>query len=118
MVGRIMSMPPDEELPPARLSRRTAQIGSAQAETRALGVFAIVALAAMIWIIRPVGIGILLGTLSAFSLQSFYEHLKERTGRPTVAAALCVTVSTLGFIGIMGGLSSLFITRGSVIAQS
>lgn len=109
--------PPDPPLPedPAR---RAANLDSARAERRALGIFAVVALAAIVWVTRPVGIGILLGMLTAFTLQPFYERLVERTRRPALAALGCVTASTIGFLGTMVGLSSLFIARGAVMAQT
>ncbi len=120
----MVSRPPEDRPPSSvdlssgRLSRRTAQIGSAFAERRALGIFAIVALAAMVWVMRPVGIGILLGTLLAFSLQPFYERLKIRTKRPALAGYLVVLASSLGIIATVGGLFSLFISRGAVMAQT
>jgi hypothetical protein len=55
--------------------------------------------------------------LTAFTLQPFYERLVERTRRPGLAALACVLASTVGFLGTIGGLSWLFITRGVVMAQ-
>jgi predicted PurR-regulated permease PerM len=98
--------------------RAAAALDSARAERRALGVFAVAAIAAILWIARPVGSGILLGTLLAFSVQPFYERMAMRTGRPALTALGCVVVSTVGLLGTLGGLSSLFIARGAVIAQA
>src|SRR5581483_2712948 len=64
-------------------------------ERRALGVLAIAAVAAMVWITRPVGIGILLGTLNAFIMQPFYERLRSRGRRAAAAAASAVGLSSL-----------------------
>jgi predicted PurR-regulated permease PerM len=103
---------------PADLVRRAAYLDSARAERKALGVLALVAVAAIVWIVRPVGIGILLGTLLSFSLRPFYERLAKRTRRPALAALGVVLVSTVGLLATLGGLSSLFIARGAVMAQS
>jgi predicted PurR-regulated permease PerM len=116
------SDPPRESLrapPPSEDPARTAaRLDSARAERRALSVFAVIAITAIVWIARPVGIGILLGTLFAFSLQPFYERLAERTRRPAVTAMGCVIVSTVGLLGTLGGLSSLLIARGAVMASA
>lgn len=98
--------------------RRDAYLDSARSERTALSVFAVVALAAIVWIARPIGSGILLGTLLAFSLQPFYERQVARTGRPALTALGCVIVSMIGLLATLGGLSSLFITRGAVMAQA
>lgn len=99
-------------------AKHAARLDSARAERRALAIFAIIAIAAIIWIARPFGVGILLGTLLAFSLQPFYERLAERTRRPALTALGCVIVSTVGLLGTLGGLSSLLITRGMVMVSS
>jgi predicted PurR-regulated permease PerM len=106
--------PPAPEDP----ARGAARLDSARAERRALGGFAVVAIVAIVWVARPVGIGILLGTLLAFSLQPFYERLAERTRRPALTALGCVIVSTVGLLVTLGGLSSLLIARGAVMASS
>jgi predicted PurR-regulated permease PerM len=118
-----MSTDPHEKDPhepplPADAVRRAAYLASALAERKALGLLAVVAIAAIVWIARPVGLGILLGTLLAFSLRPFYELHAARTGRPALTALGYVLVSTIGLIATVGGLSSLFITRGAVMAQA
>jgi predicted PurR-regulated permease PerM len=114
--------PPDKgpraPAPPEDAVREAAYLDSARSERRALGVLAVASIAAIVWIARPVGIGILLGTLLAFSLRPFYERLAVRTGRPALTALGCALVSTVGLLAAVGGLSSLFIARGAVMAQS
>jgi predicted PurR-regulated permease PerM len=78
----------------------------------------VLALAAIAWIMRPVGDGILIGALVAFSLQGFYERLAKRTGRSSLTALGVVIASTTALLAAIGGLSLLFITRGAVIAHS
>jgi predicted PurR-regulated permease PerM len=86
-------------------------------ERRALAVLAAAALAAMLWIARPVGLGILLGTLTAFTFEPFYERLNQRFKRPKLAAALCVLIAALGSLSLVGALSSLLLSRGVGLAQ-
>jgi predicted PurR-regulated permease PerM len=106
------------ELARIELARKASYLGSQRAERTALSVFAVLAVAAIIWIIRPVGAGFLIGTLVAFSLQGFYERLAKRTGRSSLTALGIVIASALGLLAAIGGLSLLFITRGMVIAHS
>lgn len=103
---------------PEDLIRRTALIDSARAERRALSVCTLLAVGTIFYITRPVGVGILLGALLAFSTQDLYERISTRTGRPRATAAAFVAVSTTGLLVVLGGLSSLFIARGIVLAQA
>ncbi len=108
----------DDEAPlPEDPIRREAVLDSARAERRALAVCTGLAVATIIYITRPVGVGILLGMLLAFSLQGFYERAVERTRRPATTAAAFVGASAFGLIVVMGGLSSLLVARGLVLAQ-
>ncbi len=109
----------EEEAPaPIDPLRRAAVLDSARAERRALGVCTALAVATIIYITRPVGVGILLGMLLAFSLQGFYERVVLRTKRPKLTALGFVIASTVGLTAIIGGLSSLLATRGVVLAQA
>ncbi|WP_437605660.1 AI-2E family transporter [Sorangium sp. So ce834] len=85
-------------------------------ERRALAVLAIAAVAAMVWITHPVGIGILLGTLNAFTMQPFYERMRARGRRPAVAAAIAVGLSSIVIVAVLAGISSLLVGRGVVLA--
>ena len=87
------------------------------AEQRALAFFAIAAMAAIAWILQPVSIGILLGALTAFSLQPLYDRLRRRTRRSALAALACTLVAAVGFTVTLGGLSFLFVARGGVMAR-
>ena len=107
----------DPLVPDTDNQRKAAALDSIRAERKALGVFAVAAIAAILWIVEPVGIGILLGMLIAFTLQPYYERLVGRHGRHGVIALGCVIVSSIALLGTFGGLMSLFITRGSVMAQ-
>jgi predicted PurR-regulated permease PerM len=111
-------LPRQPSRPATDEERKAALIDSVQAERRALGVLAILALAAIVWVAQPVGNGILLGTLLAFSLQPFYERMVERNKRPALTSIGFVVVSTVGVLATVGGLSSLFIARGAVMVQA
>lgn len=86
-----------------------------ETERLALGVLALVAIAGMLWVAHPVGIGILLGTLNAFTMQPIYERLRAHYTRSALAAALSVAVSSVILFGALAGLSSLLIGRGMVL---
>ncbi len=107
----------DEAPAPTDPLRREAVLDSARAERRALAVFTALSVATIIYIMRPVGVGILLGMLLAFSLQRFYERAVVRTKRPALTALGFVVVSAFGLLALLGGLFSLFILRGLVLAQ-
>jgi predicted PurR-regulated permease PerM len=80
-------------------------------ERRALGWSALAAVAVIVWIVMPVGVGIFLGTLMGFATQPLYERFRARL-RPALAALFAVIVVTVAIIGTVGGLAYLFITKG------
>jgi predicted PurR-regulated permease PerM len=106
------------ELARLELIRKASFLDSRKAERTALSIFAVIALAAIVYIVMPIGAGILIGTLMAFSLQGFYERLAKRTGRSSLTALGIVLASAIGLLGAIGGLSLLFVMRGMVIAHS
>ena len=63
-------------------SRDAARVSSTpQSQHNALMWASIVALVVIIWIILPIGIGILLGTFLAFMAEPIFERLEHRIGR-------------------------------------
>ena len=87
-------------------------------QRRALGVCALASAVALMWLSLPVGSGLVLGTLLAFSLLRVYGRFSQRLGRPVVAAVALAVGSGLV---ITGGLTLLFylvIERGIVAANS
>jgi predicted PurR-regulated permease PerM len=80
-------------------------------ERRALGWSALAAVAVIVWIVMPVGVGIFLGTLMGFALQPLYERFKARL-RPSLAALLTVLIVAASIIATVGGLGYLFVTKG------
>jgi predicted PurR-regulated permease PerM len=77
-----------------------AQLGSdgdggrdvARHEQRALGMAALAACATILWLVWPVGLGVLLGLFLAFIVRPMYERLTRRW--PPAAAALVMVVGT------------------------
>ena len=83
-----------------------------RAEQLALGIGALIATLAIIRVAEPVGIGILLGTLIAFTLQPLYRKIVARWKSQTAAALICVGV-TLATLGLsLFGFIFLLIGRG------
>ncbi len=71
----------------------------------------LIGIAALIWIARPVGSGLLLGLLVAFSLQPIHERLRRRWG--SRAAALgCTIGSTTVLSLLLAGIGYVLIARG------
>ncbi|MDB4986700.1 MAG: putative rane protein [Myxococcaceae bacterium] len=83
----------------------------------ALGVLALLAVYAIVTVARPVGVGILLGTLAAFAFEPMYESMVRRTKRPHASALACVALALIGCTSILGGIGSLLIARGTVLVS-
>src|SRR3954453_5983240 len=81
----------------------------------ALSGAAIIALIVVLWLVMPIGAGILLGTFLAFMTQPLFERLKLRMGARGAAAAT-VAGTTLGLAGLLFGLGWLFIVEGTALA--
>ncbi len=89
---------------------------AARSERRALGWSAIAAVAAIFWIVMPVGVGILLGTLLAFALQPAFERLKPRFG-VRWASFTVVFGTILSVAGGIGGLAWLLVSKATTLTQ-
>ncbi len=85
-------------------------------ELRALGVLALIALAALIRVALPVGVGLFLGALLAFTLQPIYGRLRSRHWSAGRAALACSLGALVIVTGIVTSLGVLFITRGIALA--
>lgn len=83
-------------------------------DERALGVAALVALVTICWLMSPVGVGILLGVLMAFTFRPTYERLARRVSSP-VAALSTVLGSTLAMALAFAGFVWIFVGRGVVL---
>jgi predicted PurR-regulated permease PerM len=102
---------------PERALARKAQIHYAPAESRALGTLAILATLAILWIVVPIGIGVLIGTLLAFTTHPYYRALAHRTKRPTLVAFTLTAAATLLVTGTVGIIGYLLLLRGLAVAE-
>jgi predicted PurR-regulated permease PerM len=84
----------------------------------ALSVFAILAVGAIVRVALPVSIGLLLGMLTAFAFQPYYERLCRRTQRPGLSALLCVAAASVALAAILGSIGYLLIGRGVTMAYA
>jgi predicted PurR-regulated permease PerM len=89
---------------------------AARDERRALGWSALAAGAAIAWIVMPVGVGILLGTLLAFTLQPPFERMRRHIG-PKWSALALVVGSVLALAGTLAGLLWLLVAQGAVLTR-
>lgn len=87
-------------------------------QRRALGVCALASTLALAWLSLPVGSGLVLGTLLAFSLLRVYERLSQRLRRPALAAVLLAVGSGLIITTGLSLLSYLVVERGLVAANT
>ncbi|MGZ3454301.1 MAG: AI-2E family transporter [Polyangiales bacterium] len=87
-------------------------------QRRALGVLAIGAFVVFAWIAMPVGLGLFLGTLFAFTIEPLYHRLCARWGRPVLAAVLCSMGCTLLIAGSIGALAYALAAQSSAVVAS
>lgn len=81
-------------------------------EMKALGILALVAVAFVVRIALPVGVGLFLGALLAFTLQPLYGRLRARRLGAKPAALVCTLGATTFVSAIVAAFMALFITRG------
>jgi predicted PurR-regulated permease PerM len=91
-------------------------VEAARGERRALGWAAIAAVVTIVWIVTPVGVGVLLGTLLAFALQPVFERLEPRIGARW-AAFTVVMATILALAGSIGGLAWLLVSKGTSLTR-
>lgn len=91
---------------------------SSTSQRRALGISALLAVAALVALAAPVSSGLFLGTLLAFSLLGTQERLSARWQRPTLAAVLLALGSGLAMLGGLFGIMYFVVIRGASAAQS
>src|SRR5690349_10744705 len=84
----------------------------AERQHPALAFAAAAAVAVIFWLVRPIGLGILLGILLAFLAQPACERLAVRIGARW-ASLVMVVVTGLAVAATLGGLGWLFVSRGT-----
>lgn len=111
-------MPAEPPVDAAHARARQATAHYAPAEPRALGVIAVLAMAAILWIILPVGMGIMVGALLAFTLYRYYLPLARRTHRPALIALAFTLGTSIVVAGTLGVLLYLLVLQGiAVLAE-
>jgi predicted PurR-regulated permease PerM len=86
-------------------------------QTRAMRLAAIVAVATLIWIARPVGVGLFLGVLLAFTLEPVYARLVKRVSRRT-AALICVLGTIVVVYAALALFAAVFVSRGVLLVRA
>jgi predicted PurR-regulated permease PerM len=104
-------VPGEAPTPPALRAGDLGSFDRDREERRALAWCALAAVAIIMWIVLPIGVGIFLGVLMGFALQPLYELLRRRL-RPTLAAVCAVLIATHGIAASVGGLGYLLATKG------
>jgi predicted PurR-regulated permease PerM len=87
-------------------------------QARALDFFALAALAALIRLASPVGVGLFLGALLGFTLQPIYERLRSRGWGAGFAALSCALGAMAIVSAAAASLAVLFVTRGVALVSS
>ena len=112
----VASPPLEPPLDAAHARAREATAHYAPAEPRALGVMALLAIAAILWVVLPVGLGVLIGALLALTLYHHpYKPLARRTGHPILVAVGLTTVASVVVAGTLGVLAYLLAMQGVAV---
>ncbi|MGH7269336.1 MAG: AI-2E family transporter [Polyangiaceae bacterium] len=102
----------DPQTDPAHVRAREARSHYAPAEAVALGTLAALAAFAILWVLLPVGLGVLLGTVLAFTTHPAYRRLARRTRRPALVALGVTSATTMVVAGTLGVLTYLLVMQG------
>jgi predicted PurR-regulated permease PerM len=81
-------------------------------ERRAFGFLALIALAALVRLALPLGIGLFLGALLAFTLEPIYARLRTGGMKAGPAALVCSVGATTIVSSTVLALTTLLVTRG------
>ena len=79
-----------------------------------LGWAALIAVMVVLWLARPIGVGILLGAFLAFMVEPMYRRIRKRYGARGGAIGTVLGTGVLVAAAI-GGLGWLFVDRGTTI---
>jgi predicted PurR-regulated permease PerM len=110
------SPPPDSGAVSPTTTPHEERLISDREERRALAWCAVAAVAIILWIVLPIGVGIFLGVLMGFALEPLYQLLRRRM-RPTLASVCAVLIATLGIAASVGGLAYLLATKGVLLTR-
>ncbi len=93
-------------------AREPSPVGSARSERLALAWLAGAAVLVVVRLCLPVGLGILLGALTAFTVEPLYARLVKKMRSESGAALILVIGTALVLLGTLAGLLSLFVDKG------
>jgi predicted PurR-regulated permease PerM len=82
----------------------------------AVSVLGLAGLLLLLWLTLPVALGLLIGTLIAFTVEAPYQRLAAHWGRPALAAAVCTVGTAILFFVTIAYLGYLLVSRGAVMA--
>ena len=105
-------------MPARELHSLDAEVVPSPVQRRALGGFALASALALIWLAMPVGSGLVLGTLLAFSLLPVYERLSRRFGRRGLIALALALAAALVITGALTLFFYLVVERGILAANT
>lgn len=108
-------LPPTGAAEPTTAQSREAPASTSQ--RRALGLLAVLAALCIAWLALPVGMGLMLGTLTAFSIQPIYNLLLKHWRRPQAAALVCTGGVTVVLLGMLTGTGYFLVKRSVVLLE-
>ncbi len=101
---------PQDPAPPAPVATNAS-------EQRALRWLAWSALALILWIAHPLGVGLFLGVLLAFTLQPFDRALRARQWQRGSSALVCVLSAMLATVLALVGFAFVFVGRAVRLSE-
>jgi predicted PurR-regulated permease PerM len=88
----------------------------ARLQQRALGLAALAAVATILWLMWPVGLGVLLGLFLAFIVRPLNERLARRWP-PAAAALVTVVGTTLAIVLTLSGFVTILVRDGTILGR-
>jgi len=86
-------------------------------ERRAFGFLALVALAAIVRLALPVGVGLFLGALLAFALEPIYQGFRRKGVKAGTGALVCALGATAIVSSTVLAITTLLVTRGIALIE-
>lgn len=86
-------------------------------QRKVLGLLALIALGLILWLSLPVGVGVFLGALVAFTVEPVYNWLRQKIGSQLAALGL-VLLATLLFLGVLTWLILYLFSQGAELIPS
>jgi predicted PurR-regulated permease PerM len=108
---------PKPSAPPAKSEPVEVITPARIAERRAFGFLALIALAALVRLALPVGVGLFLGALLAFALEPIYTRFRRKKVKAGTAALVCALGATAVVSSTVLGITTLLITRGIALLE-